>query len=160
MALHKLHVNQFYDDTYSLLALHCALEDYRVAYLLNSYLDLGLKRLDKDLDFEYTAASYPIYEWEDEKRQVIWNLVANICRKEEDGLTSSGSLFNEKGKIVRTFNLLPEFKNVNYLLKINNDGNPVNERSIINIIQSIPQIATVYAINTEELKSGDYLIFN
>ncbi|MBT8265669.1 MAG: IPExxxVDY family protein [Bacteroidia bacterium] len=160
MALHKLHVDQFYDDSYSLFALHCTLEDYRVAFLLNSNLNIKLKRLKRDLDFEYTTASYAIYEWEDEKKQMTWNLVANICRREEDSLTSSGSLFSEKEKIVRTFNLLPEYKNVNYLLKISSEGNPVNEKSIINKIQNIPQIATVFAIDAEALKSGDHLIFN
>ena len=43
MALHKLQVDDFYDDTYKLIAVHCALEDYRLAYLLNCYLGLNLK---------------------------------------------------------------------------------------------------------------------
>lgn len=159
MALHKLSVDEFYDDTYSLLAMHCSLEDYRVAYLLNSFLNINLKRLPKDLDFEYTTASYPIYEWEDEEQQIIWNLFSNICKKEEESLTSSGSLFSNQEKIVRTFNLIPEYKNVNYFLKISYDGNQVNERSIINKIQSIPHVATIYAVDIEELKSKDNLIF-
>jgi len=160
MALHKLLVDQYYDDTYSLLAMHCTLEDYRVAHLLNSFLNLNLKRLPKDLDFEYTTASYSIYEWEDKNHLMVWNLVSNICKMEEQSLVSSGSLFNNQEKIVRTYNLLPEYKNVNFLLKINNDGNPINERSIINKIHNIPHIATVYGIDVETLKSKDNLIFN
>jgi hypothetical protein len=65
MALHKLLVDDFIDTTYSLMAIHCTLEDYRVAYLLNQYLQIKLKRNPQDLDFKYVAASYPIYEWED-----------------------------------------------------------------------------------------------
>jgi len=159
MALHKLSVDQFYDDTFSLVALHCSLEEYRIAYLLNSFLNIRLNRLPNDLDFEYTTAQYPIYEWVDKEQQITWNLFSNICKKEEESLTSSGSLFSNQEKIVRTFNLIPEYKNVNYFLKITYDGNPINDRSIINKIQNIPQVATVYAVDIEELKSKDNLIF-
>lgn len=159
MTLHRLSIDQLYDDSFSLLAMHCSLEEYRVAYLLNSFLNINLKRLPKDLDFEYTTAQYPIYEWEDEEQLIVWNLFSNICKKEEESLTSSGSLFTNQDKIVRSFNLIPEYKNVNYLLKISYDGNPINERSIINKIQNIPHVATVYAIDIEELKSKDNLIF-
>jgi hypothetical protein len=160
MALHKLLVDDFNDDTYSLLAIHCTVEDYRVAYLLNQYLDISLKRKPQDLDFKYVASSYSIYEWEDKNHQTTWNLVSNVCVKEEDSLISTGSLFDSQSKITRTHNLIPEFKQVNYLLKINNDGIYINEKSIIRKIQEIPQIATVYSIDVFQLKSKDNLIFN
>ena len=160
MALHKLLVDQFYDDSYSLLALHCTIEDFRVAYLLNQYLNINLKRQKRDVDFEYTKASYALYEWEDYKKQMTWNLVSNICRREEESLVSSGLLFNNQEKITRTFNLIPEFKNVNYFLKINNDGNFINEKIIIDKLHKIPQIAAAYILDVSEVKSKDNLIFN
>ena len=160
MAVHKLLVDDFSDDTFSLMAIHCAIEDYRLAYLLNQYLDINLKRKLQDLDFKYIAASYSIYEWEDTKNLMTWNLVSNVCIKEEDSLTSTGSLFKSQGKIIRTHNLVPEHKKVNYLLKIDNDGNFVNEKTLIHKIQEIPQIAAVYSIDVPLLKSKDNLIFN
>ena len=160
MALHKLLVDQFYDDAYSLLALHCTIEDFRVAYLLNQYLNINLKRQKKDIDFEYTKASYPLYEWEDDKKQIIWNLVANMCKREEESLVSSGLLFSDQEKITRTFNLIPEFKNVNYFLKIHNDGNFINEKIILDTLHKIPQIAAAYTIDVSEVKSKDNLIFD
>ena len=93
MALHKLLVDDFYDASFSLLAIHCRLEDYRLAYLLNTYLELNLERKAQDLDYNYFAASFSIYEWEDTKLDIVWNLVSNICKKEEAALQSSGSLF-------------------------------------------------------------------
>ena len=60
MALHKLLVDDFYDDTYILIAIHCRLEDYRLAYLLNQSLELNLRRKPNDLDFEYLKSSYSI----------------------------------------------------------------------------------------------------
>jgi hypothetical protein len=44
MALHKLLEDDFDDDAYSLLAIHCDSDDFRLAYLLNQYLNINLKR--------------------------------------------------------------------------------------------------------------------
>lgn len=160
MALHKLFVDEFYDDSYTLYALHCGLEDYRLAYHLNAEIGLNLSRMIQDLDFEYTRASYSIYEWEDSNNLITWHLIANICKKEEDSLTSSGSLFNTEDKLIRTFNLLPEFKNVNYFLKVTSEGNPINKRKILNSLNAIPYIATAYELEVSEIKSKDNLIFD
>ena len=160
MALHKLLVDDFDIETYSLFAIHCTLEDYRVAYLLNKQLQINLQRKLHDLDVHYTSSSFSIYEWEDKNQRMIWNLVSNVCKKEEEGLASSGSLFKTQNKVLRTHNLIPEYKKVNYLLKIDNDENFIDERAIIHAIQKISQIAAVYSIDVAELKSKDNLIFN
>jgi hypothetical protein len=160
MALHKLLVDDFSDDMYSLMAIHCTIEDYRIAYLLNQYLNIKLTRKTQDLDFKYTDSLYSIYEWEDNNQLITWNLVSNVCRKEEDSLTSTGSLFKSQTKIIRTHNLIPEYNKVNYFLKINNGGSFINEKTLIHKIQEIPQIVAVYSIDVTLLKSKDNLIFN
>jgi hypothetical protein len=160
MALHKLLVDDFEDEAYSLLAIHCNLEDYRIAFLLNQFLNINLKRCAYDLDFQYTTASYSVYEWEDNKRQAMWNLIGNIFKREEDSLVSSGSLFDATSKVIKTYNLIPEYKNVNYFLKIENDDHYMNLKNIISIIQKIPQIVTVYDIDVSTLRSKNNLIFN
>lgn len=160
MALHKLLVDDFDVEAYSLFAIHCTLEDYRVAYLLNKQLQINLQRKANDLDVHYNSSSFSIYEWEDKNQRMIWNLVSNVCKKEEESMVSSGSLFETQNKILRTHNLIPEYKKVNYLLKIDNDGNFINERAIVQKIQDISQIAAVFSIDVSQLKSKDNLIFN
>ena len=160
MALHKLFVDDFKDEQFTLLAIHCALDDFRMAYLLNKHLNIGLKRKDHDLDFEYTEASFSIYEWEDEDQFMTWYLTSNVCKKEENTLTSSGSLFENSNKIIKTHNLIPEYKNVNYMLKIENEGNLFSEKKTISKIQEIPQVVTVYSVDTTQLKSIENLIFD
>jgi len=159
MALHKLLEDDFDEDVYSLLAIHCDTEDYRLAYLLNQYLSINLKRCANDLDFKYTTALYSIYEWEDHNKETMWNLIENIFKREEESLASSGSLFNTSSKIIKTFNLIPEYKKVNYFLKIENDNN-IDIKIIINKIQKIPQVVAVYDIDVLTLKSKNNLIFN
>ena len=160
MAMHKLEVDDFYDASYILFAVHCKLEDYRLAYLLNKYLGLRLKRKRQDVDYKYFAASYSIYEWEDYKLDATWNLVSNICKKEESILQSSGSLFNDDDTIIKTYNLLPELKTVDYLIKLSDEYRNLNEKIIINSIQSIPQVITTYSVDLAKIKSKDHLIFN
>ncbi|OUS01515.1 hypothetical protein A9Q86_06980 [Flavobacteriales bacterium 33_180_T64] len=160
MALHKLLVDDFYDASFSLLAIHCRLEDYRLAYLLNKCLGLSLERKPQDLDYNYFAASFSIYEWENTKLDTVWNLVSNICKKEEAALQSSGSLFQNPSTITRTFNLLPELKTVDYLIKVSNEQRTFNEKIILNKIQSIPQVITTYSVDVDQIKSKDHLIFD
>lgn len=160
MAIHKLFVDDFYDASFSLLAIHCRLEDYRLAYLLNKYLGLRLERKEKDLDYNYFASSYSIYEWENERLDTIWNLVSNICKKEEAALQSSGSLFNNPTTVIRTHNLLPELKSVDYLIKVSNEHRYFNEKLILNKIQAIPQVITSYSVDIDQIKSKDHLIFD
>ncbi|WP_412987245.1 IPExxxVDY family protein [Pontimicrobium sp. IMCC45349] len=160
MALHKILVDDFYDDDYSLFAIHCTIEDYRLAYLLNQFLGIQLKRNPQDLDYEYISASYSLFDWQDERQLTNWHLVSNVCKKEEDSVISSGSLFNSPNKIIVKHNLIPEYKNVNYFLKIDNGGNYINEKPILTKLQEIPQIATAYSVDVMTLKSKEHLIFD
>ena len=159
MALHKLMVDEFYDEEYILFAIHCRLEDYRLAYLLNQSLSIKLERKAQDLDFNYFSSSYPIYEWNNTADYISWNLVGNVCRKEQDGLYSSGILFGEKDKTVKTYHLLPELKQVDYFIKISNEIQNISEKKILGKLQSIPQIITSYKVDIAKVKHKEYLIF-
>lgn len=159
MALHKLVVDDFYDASYSLMAVHSRVEDYRLAYLLNKYLNLNLTRLPQDLDYKYFAATYSLYEWIDEAHFTTWHLISNVCKKEEDSLQSSGSLFSLNEKVLKTYHLLPELKNVDFLIKITNDDRHFDERDLLEKLQQIPQIITTYTIDIDQLRSKENLIF-
>ncbi|REG89514.1 IPExxxVDY family protein [Winogradskyella sediminis] len=159
MALHKLQVNDFYDDAYKLIAIHCRLEDYRLAYLLNKHLELKLERKDKDIDFKYLESSYSIFEWDNETEYVLWNLISNVCKKEEDSLSSTGTLFSNTEKVLKTFHLISEYKKVDYFIKISDEIQNVDEKFILNKLQAIPQIITSYTVDPLKIKSKDHLIF-
>jgi len=159
MALHKLQVDDLYDDAYKLIAIHCRLEDYRLAYLLNKNLDLKLARKEDDLDFQYLKSSYSIFEWYNQDQYVTWNLVSNVCKKEEESLYSSGTLFDTNEKVLKTYHLISQYKNVDYFIKISDEIQNVNEKLILNTLQTIPQIITSYTVNPLKIKSKDHLIF-
>ena len=158
MALHKLLLDDIEDVSYTLLAIHCTLEDFRVAYLLNKHLKTKLKRREEDLDLVNKNIYFALFEWLDQEKMITWNLISNVCKIEEEGQLRKESLFNVPNKIIRTHYLIPEYKNVNYFLKINNDGIFINEKTVLNTIQQIPQIVTVYSLDASKLKSKDNLI--
>jgi hypothetical protein len=160
MAVHKLLVDDFYDASFSLIAIHCGLEDYRLAYLLNKHLNINLVRMPQDLDYKYLDANYSIYEWEDKQHQTTWNLISNVCKKEEASLQSSGSLFNSEQIMLKAYNLLPEFKKVDFFIKITTDDEEsINESQLLKTLQDIPQLITSYSIDADQIKSKDNLIF-
>ncbi|WP_248724452.1 IPExxxVDY family protein [Seonamhaeicola sp. ML3] len=159
MAVHKLVLDAIDEDLFTLVAVHCNLEDYRLAFLLNKFLGITLTRKSKDLDFPNSKSFYSIYEWEDCRQQTIWNLVSNICKTEYYRQANQGSLFNVQEKITRTDYLIPERKTVNYFIKINSDFNFTKEKYILNSILKIPQVATAYSIQPDQLKFKDHLIF-
>lgn len=158
MAIHKLVIEDFEEcNSFALIAIHCSLQDYRLAFVLNSELDLELTRKENDLDF--SSAQYSIYEWEDNNELITWNLVSNICKIEKNQQIDSSILFKSQNNITATYNLIPEYKSVNYLLKINYQTNFFKEKAIINTLLSIPQIVTAYSIDVENLKTKTNLIF-
>ena len=160
MTTHRLNVIDFDDESYILIALHCNLEDYRLAFLLNQALGTRLKRSKNDVDFEYLKASYPLYEWQNEQNDINWILVGNICKREEEVLVSTGTLFDSPIKNIKTFQLIPEMEQVDYFLKIENDDQPIQTKIILETINSIPQVAAVYEVDDEQLKSRENLIFS
>ena len=145
-------------DPFILIAIHCALEDYRLVYMLNRKLNLKLKRKKEDLD--YSEAKYSIFEWEDPNELITWSVVSNYCRVEQGIENNKSSLFGNQVNIPKTYHLVSEYRSADYLLKIMNQTLFFNEQEIIDELLSIPQIVLAYGIETENLKSKTNLIFN
>jgi hypothetical protein len=72
--------------------------------------------------------------------------------------TNNQNLFGESSFEVATKAfLLPELKKVDYFLKIENSDAEINE--IIASMNTISKIATVYSVNSNNIKSKNNLIF-
>lgn len=161
MAVHKLILDDVFEDAdCTLIAIHGIIEDYRLAYLLNKQLGVNLSRKSADLDFNEGKCAFSIFDWEDTKQLITWTLVSNVYKTEVDYSGNNKSLFDTQQKITKTTYLIPEYKAVNYFLKIDNEFNLSKEKCILNNIKEIPQIATAFSIDIDQLKSKDNLIFS
>jgi len=141
-----------YDEEFSLVGIHTNLEDFAIVYALNEVLKIRLKRSTKDLSFSSTI-SYPSFEWKDELYDRNWALFTNTCITSQQ--SKPNDLFPEELSYT-SHQLVPEYKEVNYLLKL--DDYELNS-ALLKKIKAIPKVVTAYAIETEKLKSKPNLIF-
>lgn len=155
---HKIST-ELYDDSFQLIAMHCGLESYAIAYHLNSYIKLKLNRKEEKKEDEIYKVgwleSFPIYEWKDELKDQYWTLIANTVTQENKN-DSYGLFSNEI--LINKMHLVKERKEVDYFLKIETeDATLLNE--IIKKINLIPKVVTAYSIDVNTLKSKRNLIF-
>ena len=70
MQIHALGLEDFCEEEYSLIGIHTALEDYKLAYLLNKNLNTHFSKSQKNLEFESNKkrASFSIYNF---SREII-----------------------------------------------------------------------------------------
>ena len=163
MANHKLILEDNFQEEFSLIAIHCSEEPYKMAYMLNKRMSLRLSRTKLDVDFSSQGLdiSFPLFEYEDELSYISYNLVSNKYKSLTAKFQSSGGLFSDVSseKTITTF-LLKEFKNVDYFLKIQSDYEKVSTRKLISTINEIEQVISAYTIESEKIKSKNNLIFN
>lgn len=163
MAHHKLILDADFEEPYTLIAIHCSEEPYKMAYLLNQNLTLKLKRKRADIDFSANGmlATYPLYDFENTKSFSRFYLVANKFSEVTTGLKSSGNLFAEMAsEEITMHNLLPEFKKVDYFLKIYSDFETVPLQKLLSQLNGIEQIISAYSLEIETIKAKNNLIFD
>ena len=87
-----------------------------------------------------------------------WNLISNIYNHNFTEKSENSDLFTSSNELIKKFNLLAEYENVNYLLKVDQNEIQIDLDDISKKIKSIPQIITLYNIN-KDLKNKEHLIF-
>ena len=159
MLSHKLVMDDVEED-YHLLAIHCSLEEYKLAFFLNRHLQIRLKRARTDLDFNHGSvqALYPLYSFKEPEKYRTYYLIKNQFKGPVKKVVSSGSLFVEEEVSPQVTYLIPEYREVDYFIKIEEDMNAVRAQEILNKIASIPNIVTTYSVDPNQLKSKNNLI--
>lgn len=157
MAIHKIQISDFILDDYELIAIHSTLEDYKLAFLLNSVLDIRLKKNNSNIEIaiQEGKSSFSNFLYNDKKNDVVWNLIVNKTTILSSKSKASELFDNVEIKVF----LLPEYKKADYLLKIENIDHDFDEDEMIEKMLSIKNITTVYTIDTNNLKSKNNLIF-
>ncbi|MDB4028212.1 IPExxxVDY family protein [Flavobacteriaceae bacterium] len=163
MGTHKLVLDDDFEEDFSLIAIHCSEEPYKVAYILNQFARLKLRREKVDLAFTSNGMeiTLPLFGFEDHTEYTDYSLVANKCKSAITKTNNSGGLFgNTTDKETVITYLIPELKKVDYFLKIQSDFDNLGTKMLINQINDIKQIISAYQVAPETLKSKDNLIFD
>ena len=156
MQVHSLDIEDFYEDNYTLIAIHTALEDFKLAYLLNNNLDTLFSKAIYSLDFESkdSKSSFSVYNYINEEYDFEWYLISNSYTEERTNASDTIVLATE----TNTY-LIPEKKKVDYFIKI--VGEPTQETiyKTVDKIKQINQVVTSYTVEINSLKSKQFLIF-
>ena len=109
------------EDNFKLIALHCNLSDYAMAYHINRAAHLKLERRREDL--EDSDPVFPVFEWEDTVNDCHWTLVQNMIKKEQ--MVVDQGLFGENVTIENHY-FLEDYREVDYFLKIESEQDHSN----------------------------------
>ena len=162
MAVFKLHLDEFDEVDYELIAIHSSLEDYRMAYFLNQNLSIILSKSKQHISVASREgeAHFSKFTFDDLKNDLQWNLIQNKNEIITSKTISGQDLFlNTTMEVTTNVFLIPELKKVDYFLKIENPNNSFNVQDILKKIHTITKITTVYAVDPEKIKSKNNLIF-
>lgn len=156
MQIHALGLDDFCEEEYSLIGIHTALEDFKLAYLLNRNLKTHFSKSKNNLEFENDKnnASFSIYNFSSKKYVFDWFLIANSFKRENQTESNELLLTTE----TKTY-LIPEKKKVDFFIKICGEVDFQFVSETVEKIKNIEQIITSYSIDKNTLKSKDFLIF-
>lgn len=156
MQIHSLGLDDFSEDEYSLIGIHTALEDFKLAYLLNKNLSTSFQKSREDLIIEdlQIKASFSIFNYSSKKYDFDWFLIANSSKRENQKASNELLLISE----TKTY-LIPEKKRVDFFIKICGDLEYNFMSETVDKIKKIDQVITSYLIDKNTLKSKDFLIF-
>jgi hypothetical protein len=162
MAIHKLDLGEFDEIDYYLIAIHTSLEDYRLAFFINQILPINLSKSKSEIQINIKEGetNFSRFYYNDEESAITWNLIQNKNEVIQYKKGNTQNLFSNITMEVSTkVFLLPEFKKVDYFLKIENNDDAMNVSKLQIILNTIDSVSTVYIVDTNKIKSKNNLIF-
>ena len=161
MAATKLVLDNFEVDTFYLCAIHANMPSYKMAFLLNRHLGLGFSRAESDVEvysLEHTEI-YPRYIFEDTINYNTFTLIKNKCIVKKSLNTKTSNLFINDSSQEIVKNLIPQYKNVDYIVKIETDSESYPLKLLVSNIINITQVITAFEVNYQTIKTKTNLIF-
>lgn len=156
MANLKLTFNDFESNDFELLAIHSNLKDFKLTYLINLKLCVLMSKNDNEISIKSSngTGKFSRFSYDDLNHDITWELIKNQ--------TNFNSNENNTGFFAEnniTMNLIPELKTADYLLKIDNIDSSFNSEEVIEKINTIQNVSTIYKVDITNLKSINNLIF-
>lgn len=160
MAIHKLYIDEFDEIDYQLIAIHTSLEDYRLAFFINQNFPVLLKRNADEIQITAKTGNALLsrYTFDDEMTCSSWDLLQNKTEVTAQNSSATGDLFARANvRVAAKAYLLPEFKKVDYFLRLQNLDIPTE--TITDALQQIDHVTMSYTVDTSRIKSINNLIF-
>ena len=162
MAKYKLQNEEIDDIDYQLFAIHTSIEDYRLAFFINKNLLINLSKCKHDISVQEKSREFQFsrFIYDDEENNIAWDLVQNKSQDYHISTTLDSGLFaNTISQGTSKTYLIPEYKKVDYFLKVENCFTEDEIQETISLLKRIQKVSTVYTVATENIKSKNNLIF-
>jgi len=147
-----------FEDDFTLIAIYCDEEDYRMAFLLNQYLNKKFIKTSAMVS-KTNQAEFNVYEFEDATTNQLWQLLFNhsIIKRE---VISDFDLFSNTIQVFeKKVYYLNELKKVRFLVKIIADKNSSYYNDIVKKILTIPQVYTAEILPLAKINEVNLLLF-
>ncbi len=137
--VNKLDISINYGDAFIMLGIVSTNTDYQLAHFINKALDIHFSKYD---DFVFNGSGkkkYP-YSWYycfSEELKVNAYLIANYHRAKK---------------------LLPEYKQIDYFIVLENNIDAEQLNEFVNSIRSIKKVTAVFKLNLNKIKNVDILL--
>jgi len=162
MAVLKLHLDEFDEVDYDLIAIHSSLEDYRLAYFINQQLPIILSKSKEEIGVTVKEGEtfFTKYTFDDKSNDVLWSLIQNKNEITIQKKSTGQNLFlNTNVEIATKVYLIAEMKKVDYFLKIENNKTNFIVDEVLHKLKTIDRISAVYSVIPDKIKSKNNLIF-
>jgi hypothetical protein len=162
MAIHKLDIGDFDEIDYHLIAIHTTLEDYRLAYFINQKLQINLSKNENEIQINIKEGEthFSRFFYHSLEKEISWNLIQNKNEVIQQKKDNNQNLFsNLTLEVLTKVHLVPEFKKVDYFLKIENLDETTYISNILAGLNEIDTISAIYSVETNKIKSKNNLIF-
>jgi len=148
-------------DNFALIGIYSTCENYRISFFLNELLGWQFKRLSVDLGFQFkdTFVQFPLFKSIFFKDQIGVYLINNQIKVKEQKKINYG-LFNQDLEKTNIYTLLPELKNLDYILKIEDVSGRISTQEVTKKINQANFDAKARLIPNNQLKSKAHLIIN
>jgi hypothetical protein len=156
MAIHRLHLDQE-DEDFALFAIHCGEAPFKMAFLMNQSLKWQLKREREDICVVRSGKQqqYPKYRYVSRHDQIDHLLLSNVDRPDEETAPEQllGLFDALNGPSYSATYLMPEFKKVDYLLKVEAPLAEGEIKLLVEHIKSIKEVVSTYVIPHNKIKN-------
>jgi len=150
----SLTLEEIFNDNFELIAIYSDEEDYRLAFLLNQYLELRLQKTDPIITAHNNE--FTVFEYDDRHHYRLWQLIFNHHIRNRK-VNRTHDLFSDSTiTFDQTTFFIKKLKKARFLLKLEAEQSEAYYRNIVNKISNIPQVYACDIISLDRINDKEF----
>ena len=159
----RLRLKLEHNIDFNLYGVVTSLRDFEIAFYLNKSLSFCFKKHQNEIWYQQKSLNknitHTIFQYQNEEG--FWNIIQNKGKLKQDYYerdTKENSFFLEAKNTIRK-SLLEQYRQVDYFLQTPDTINRCVEKQIQKSIKKMPNITTVFKLDTNKIKEIERLFF-